>query len=282
MDRRSFLGALIAGPAVMASPARAGRSPLLAPRASIEDIGLQLYTVRDAMATSVERTLMEVSQLGYEEVEFAGYFNRPPRAIKQLLDRNGLKSPSAHVGIDVLRSGWYRRLNEASEVDHKWLVVPSLPEGDRNSLDAVKRTAELFNRSASDAKSYRIRVAFHNHEVEFTEVEGRRIFDVLLEETDPELVDFEMDLYWITKAGADPFDYFRRFPGRFPLVHVKDSAGAPEHRMTEVGKGTIDFKPLFAARRQAGMKHFYVEHDNPADPMTSVATSYRYLDSLEF
>src|SRR5690606_35632612 len=115
---------------------------------------------------------------------------------------------------------------------HKWLVVPSLPESERDSLDAIKRTAELLNRAATDAKTYKIRVGFHNHDVEFTEVEGRRIFDVLLEETDAELVDFEMDLYWITKAGADPFDYFARFPGRFPLVHVKDSSGAPEHRMT--------------------------------------------------
>ncbi len=278
MDRRAFLAAVAAAPYALP---RGLRSSVVA-RDSLGDIGLQLYTVRQAMATSVERTLMAVAAIGYEEVEFAGYFNRPPRAIKQLLDRNGLKSPSGHVAIDVLRSGWYRRLSEASEIGHKWLVVPSLPESDRNSLDAVKRTAELLNRSASDAKTYKIRLGFHNHDVEFTEVEGRRILDVLLEETDPELVDFEMDLYWITKAGADPFDYFRRFPGRFPLVHVKDSAGPPAHQMTEVGKGTIDFKRLFAARRQAGMRHFFVEHDNPADPMASVGTSFRYLDSLEF
>lgn len=282
MDRRTFLGALMAGPAVIASPALAGRSNLLASRGSIDKVGLQLYTVRRDMQVSVERTLYEVGRIGYQEVEFAGYYNRPPRAIRQLLDRNGLKSPAAHVSIDVLRAGWYRTLNDAAEVDHKWLVVPSLPESDRNSLDAIRRTAELFNRSASDAKSYKIRVAFHNHDTEFREVEGRRIIDVLLEETDPELVDFEMDLYWITKAGADPLDYFRRYPGRFPLAHVKDSAGPPEHAMTEVGKGTIDFKRIFAERRLAGMRHFFVEHDNPAEPMTSVGTSFRYLDSLEF
>lgn len=280
MDRRAFLGQA----ALLAAPFAAPRSlrALGSPPASLDKIGLQLYTVRQAMEQSVERTLLQVAEIGYKEVEFAGYFNRPPRAIRQLLDRNDLKAPSAHVGLDVLRTGWYRRLNEAAEMGHKWLVVPSLPESERDSLDAIRRTAELLNRAATDAKTYKIRVGFHNHEVEFTEVEGRRIFDVLLEETDAELVDFEMDLYWITKAGADPFDYFTRFPGRFPLVHVKDSSGAPAHRMTEVGKGTIDFKRLFAARRQAGMKHFFVEHDNPADPMASVGTSFRYLDSLEF
>lgn len=280
MDRRAFLGQA----ALLAAPFAAPRSlrALGSPPASLDKIGLQLYTVRQAMEQSVERTLLQVAEIGYKEVEFAGYFNRPPRAIRQLLDRNDLKAPSAHVGLDVLRTGWYRRLNEAAEMGHKWLVVPSLPESERDSLDAIKRTAELLNRAATDAKTYKIRVGFHNHDVEFTEVEGRRIFDVLLEETDAELVDFEMDLYWITKAGADPFDYFTRFPGRFPLVHVKDSSGAPAHRMTEVGKGAIDFKRLFAARRQAGMKHFFVEHDNPADPMASVGTSFRYLDSLEF
>lgn len=281
MDRREFLARSAFAAAPLAAPGWLGqRNPLA--RSSLERIGLQLYTVRKEMETSVERTLFEVGRIGYRDVEFAGYFNRPSRAIRQLLDRNGLKSPSAHTSVDVLRSGWYRTLSDAAEMGQKWLVVPSLPEADRNSLDALKRTAELLNRSAVDAKTYRIRLAYHNHDVEFREVEGKRILDVLLTETDPELVDFEMDLYWITKAGADPFDYFTRFPGRFPLVHVKDSAGPPEHQMTEVGRGTIDFAKLFAARVKAGMKHYFVEHDNPADPMGSVRTSYRFLDSLEF
>jgi sugar phosphate isomerase/epimerase len=283
MDRRGFLArsAFAAGLPLIPNVAR----DLFAPRTaldSIEKIGLQLYTVRSEMQTSVERTLFEIGRIGYKEVEFAGYFNRPPRAIRQLLERNDLKSPSGHTSIEVLRSGWYRTLNDASEIGQKWLVVPSLPESDRNSLDALKRTAELLNRSGQDAKTFKIRVAFHNHDVEFREVEGKRIIDVLLEETDPELVDFEMDLYWITKAGADPFDYFTRFPKRFPLVHVKDSGGAPEHEMTEVGRGTINFGKLFAEREKAGMKHFFVEHDRPAEPLSSVRTSYRYLDSLEF
>lgn len=277
MDRRTFLGTV--GSA--APLAARHRWPFLASD-SLDRIGLQLYTLRNQMEFSVERTLYDVAQLGYEEVEFAGYFGRPPRAIKQLLDRNGLKSPSAHVGLDKMRSGWYRTLNEASQMDQKWLVIAWLPEEDRNSIDAIKRTADLFNRAAGDAKTFKIRVAYHNHDWEFREVEGRRILDVLLEETDPELIDFELDLYWITKAGADPFDYFARFPGRFPLLHLKDSSGAPEHRMTEVGKGVIDFKAVFRAAEQAGIKHCYVEHDNPEDPMASVATSYRYLDSLEF
>jgi sugar phosphate isomerase/epimerase len=283
MDRRDFL--TWTGAAAMAPLAVPGWRHHLgnAPSSdSLDRIGLQLYTVRDRMAVSVERTLYEVSRVGYKEVEFAGYFNRPARAIRQLLDRNDLKSPSAHVAIDKLKSGWYRTLNEASQMGQKWLVVAWLAEEDRNSLDAIKRTAELFSRAGRDAKSFGVRMAYHNHDFEFQDVEGRRILDVLIEETDPEVVDFELDLYWITKAGGDPMDYFARYPKRFPLLHLKDSSGAPEHRMTEVGKGVIDFAQVFRAAEQAGIKHCYVEHDNPGDPMASIGTSYRYLDSLEF
>jgi sugar phosphate isomerase/epimerase len=283
MDRREFLA--LTGAAAMVplgAPRWLPHGTAATPVDSLDNIGLQLYTLRERMEFSVERTLYDVAGIGYKEVEFAGYFGRPPRAIKQLLDRNGLKSPSAHVGLDTMRSGWYRTLNEASQIGHKWLVIAWLPPEDRNSIDAVKRSADLLNRSARDAETFKIKVAYHNHDWEFQEVEGRRIFDILLEETDPEVVQFEMDLYWITKAGADPMAYFARWPERFPLLHLKDSSGAPEHAMTEVGKGTIDFAQVFRRAGQAGIRHCYVEHDNPADPMASVATSFRYLDGLEF
>jgi sugar phosphate isomerase/epimerase len=279
MDRRTFLAA-VGGAAMTPMVARWAAAKTRADH--LDRIGLQLYTLRDAMATSVERTLHEVARIGYREVEFAGYFDRPPRAIRQLLDRNGLKSPSAHVDIGLLRSGWYRTLNEASEMGQKWLVVPSLPSADRDSVDSLKRTAELFNRAALDAKTFKIRVAYHNHDTDLREVEGQRPLDVLLRETDAKLVDFEMDLYWLSMMGADPLAYFRQWPGRFPLLHVKDSSGPPDQRMETVGQGTIDFAAIFAARDLAGARHFYVEHDHPDDPMASVRASYSYLAQLEF
>lgn len=284
MDRRKFLasvGALAA--ATQLDSAGAGRLlSASAPAADLDKIGLQLYTVRGLMEASVERTLFDVARLGYKEVEFASYFGRPPRSIRQLLDRNGLSSPAAHVPIEQVRSGWFRTLDSAAEMGQKWLVVAWLAEADRNSTDAIKRIADTFNRAAEDAKSFKIRFAYHNHDFEFAEVEGKRIYDHLLEHTDRELIDFEMDLYWITKAGVDPMPYFTQYPGRFPLVHVKDAGPAPDRQMMDVGKGTIDFAKLFAERRRAGMKHFFVEHDNPADPLASVGTSYRFLRSLEF
>jgi sugar phosphate isomerase/epimerase len=281
MDRRMFVGALGAAGLASAMP---GLDPLFALSAAdkIDKIGLQLYTIRGLMKESVERTLKEVADIGYKEVEFHDYFGRPPRAIRQLLDRNGLKSPACHVSLETLGAGWHSRLNDASEVGHKWLLVAYLGEKDRNSLEAVKRTAEAFNKAGKDAKNYRMRFGYHNHDFEFKEIEGRRIYDVLLEETDPEYVDFEMDLYWATKAGVSPLDYFAKYPGRFPMVHVKDAGPPPDLKMTEVGKGTIKWADIFAQEKLAGIKHYFVEHDNPSDPMASIKTSYRYLKELRF
>ena len=175
MDRRSFVAAM--GSAILL-PACAGNGARSS--GSLNRIGLQLYTVRDQMEVSVERCLRDVARIGFREVEFAGYFGRPPRSIRQLLDRNGLKSPSAHVSFETLTSGWFRTLDQAAEIGHKWLVVPSLAESERNSIDALMRTAERLNRAAEDAETFDIGVAYHNHDFEFEDVEGRRIFDVLL------------------------------------------------------------------------------------------------------
>lgn len=276
MDRREF----VAAAAAMAAAAVPGMAAARPAGDRIERIGLQLYTLRSRMAESVERTLHEVARIGYREVEFAGYFNRPPRSIRQLLDRNDLKAPAAHVSMSTLRSGWYRTLDEAATMGHRWLVIPSLAENERNTLDAIRRTAETINRAAEDAKEFKIRLAYHNHDFEFREVEGKVMFDVLLEETEAELVDVELDLYWITKAGFDPFVYFARWPGRFPLLHVKDAGPPPERAMMDVGKGTIDFAAIFAREKEGGFRHYFVEHDRPADPLASAGTSFRYLRGM--
>lgn len=278
MDRRTFV--MTAGTAAVA--AGLPGTPEFLGRDRLDKIGLELYTVRDLMKASVERTLSQVAAIGYREVEFAGYFNRPPRAIKQLLDDNGLGSPAAHIGLDALRGPWNRTLSDASEIGHKWLVIASTIDADRNTPEAIKRTADLIHKAADDAKFYKIRLAYHNHDVEFQQVGGKRIFDQLLELTKPSELQIEMDLYWITKGGGDPLDYFRRWPGRFPLVHVKDASPPPEYRMEDVGKGTIKWADIFAHQKEAGIKHYFVEHDNPADPIASITASYKYLRALTF
>ena len=137
-------------------------------------------------------------------------------------------------------------------------------------------------RAAAQAHDAGLQFAYHNHDFEFVPTEGRLPYDVLLETTDPKLVQFEMDLYWITKGGQDPLTYFARWPGRIPLVHVKDSGGPPDHKMMDVGAGTIDWKKIFAREDQAGIRHAFVEHDQPADAFASIKASCDYLKRPEF
>ena len=279
-NRRDFIETLGAAALGHALQPRAPTPEPRAPLHRLTRIGLQLYTVRRAMQADVEATLARVAATGYTEVEFAGYFGKSPGEVGAILDRHGLAAPAAHVSMAA--DQWRAALDAARVIGHRYLVVAWIPAEQRQTLDAYKRMAQDFNRLAAEARAAGLQFAYHNHDFEFAPLEGRLPFDVLLAETDPTLVQLEMDLYWITKGGQDPLAYFARYPGRFPMVHVKDSAGAPEHRMVDVGAGTIDFRKIFARRKQAGIRHFFVEHDEPADAFASIRASYEYLKRLEF
>ena len=277
IDRREFIG-------TMGAVAVGAMLPACKPAASVtrlSKIGVQLYSVRTLMEKDVERTLAGVAAAGYTEVEFAGYFNKTPAEIKAMLDRHGLVAPSVHAG-NIAPDAWAQSLEAANVIGHKFIVVPWIPEERRKTLDDWKRVATDFNRVATAAKAAGIQMAYHNHDFEFPLVEGKVPYDVLLAETDPKLVQMEIDLYWITKAGQDPLTYFARMPGRVPMVHVKDGKGPPDWAMTEVGSGAIDWKRIFAKSQQAGIQHYFVEHDQPADPIASITTSCAYLKKLEF
>ncbi len=277
-DRRTFLGV---------AAAALGAARLGAFTKSVDHraddplgrIGVQLYTLRDAMKADFEGSLARVAQIGYQEVEFAGYFDRMPRQVRTILDRHHLKAPSSHIPIETLSEGWDKMLDDAHVMGHKYLVVAWINEPDR-TVDGYKRIAELFNRAGEQARKAGIRLGYHNHSYEFAPVEGLRPYDILLTHTDPRNVVFELDLFWIVKGGADPLTYFTMQAGRFPLVHVKDMD--PRGGMVDVGQGTIDFAGIFRHAKQAGIKHYFVEHDEPADPFASIAASYRYLRALRF
>ncbi len=279
-NRRDFIETLGAAALGHALQPPAPNPEPRAPLHRLTRIGLQLYTVRRAMQADVEATLARVAATGYTEVEFAGYFGKSPGEVRAILDRHGLAAPAAHVSMAA--DQWRAALDAARVIGHHYVVVSWIPAEQRQTLDAYKRMAQDFNRLAAEARAAGLQFAYHNHDFEFVPLEGRLPFDVLLAETDPTLVQLEMDLYWITKGGQDPLAYFARYPGRFPMVHVKDSAGAPEHRMVDVGAGTIDFRKIFARRKQAGIRHFFVEHDEPADAFASIRASYEYLKRLEF
>jgi len=251
-----------------------------APHQRILAIGLQLFTVRAALEADFDATLARVAAIGYREVEFAGYFGRSAQQVRASLRRAGLIAPSAHIPLDAIGNGWEGVLENALAIGHRYLVVASA--GAVIDLDGYRRIAERFNHAGEMAKKAGIRFAYHNHDVEFAQLAGKLPYDVLLEATDPRYVCFEMDLYWITKAGANPLTYFARWPGRIQMVHVKDAAAAPPHRMTDVGAGMLDWRSLLGRGMQAGVKHFFVEQDEASDPFASVTASYAYLRDLRF
>lgn len=284
-NRRSFfatLGVAALGCAT-GGPATAAAFGAGAPGSrKLDRIGLQLYTVRDAAAKDLPGTLARVAEIGYRDVEFAGYHGRSPREISELLTRYGLRAPSTHIPVAELRGDWKKVLDDAKTIGHEYVTIPWLGDSERATVATWKRTASLFNRGAFEAKGAGLKFAYHNHDFEFRTIGGVVPFDVLIAETDPTLVTFEMDIYWVVRAGRDPLEYLTRFPNRFSMFHAKDSGGPPKHEMVDVGKGVIDFKRILAEGKRVGVQHVFVEHDNPSDPLASIATSYQYLSKLEF
>jgi sugar phosphate isomerase/epimerase len=239
---------------------------------------VQLYTVRSLMETDVPGTLSQVAQIGYKEVEFHNYFGVAASEIARLLSENGLISPAMHVSPDAFDSSIGAAIEDAKTIGHHYLICAWIPEEKRQTLDDYRRYADSFNEWGAACNSAGLQFAYHNHDFEFVAVEDQLPYDLLLESCDPDLVKMELDLFWIRKAGLEPAPYFEKYPGRFELCHVKDMDPAGE--MTEVGSGTIDFVSDFSYTEVAGLKHFFVEHDNAGDPMESIKTSFAGLSAL--
>jgi sugar phosphate isomerase/epimerase len=283
MDRREFLrvtGAATVAVAVGGAACSRNGETVSAPRSfSIENVGLQLYTVRTLMAQSVENTLAQVANAGYRLVETAGTYTLSPADFRAALGRHGLRSPSGHYALEQVESG--DALDTARALGQTWIVVPSIPQPLRRSPAAYLELADRFNRIGERCRAAGMRFAYHNHNFEFETLGGNApVYDTLLARTDPALVWFELDAYWAYKAGQDPVAYFERFPRRFSLLHVKDGTAPPERAMVDVGKGVIDFRRLFALARTAGLRYAFVEHDQPSDALASIRASHDHLARL--
>jgi sugar phosphate isomerase/epimerase len=247
---------------------------------SLERIGVQLYTVRTLMEDDFEATLAAVADVGYHEVEFAGYFGRSPEQVKAVLEQTGLSAPACHVPIGALRDDLAGTIETVKTIGHEYMVCPWLAPEERGTIEGYRELATFFNEVGTACREAGVRFAYHNHDFEFFPIDGEVPMDVLLDGTDPDVVEFELDLFWITKGGRDPFEYFERYPGRFPLCHVKDMD--EEEAMVDVGAGKIDFGSIFASSDQAGLIHYFVEHDSPPDPLASIGASFAHLESLRF
>lgn len=259
-------------------------------------IGLQLYTVRDAMQKDPLVTLAHVAKIGYTSVEGATYtgtqkfYGMNPKEFAKVLKQNGLVIPSSHYLLGeekheekslagTILNGWDKAVDDAAEAGIKYMVCAYLTDKERGDLDHYKYVADQLNIAGERCKKSGIQLCYHNHNFEFVKQGDQYPYDILMT-ADKDLVKMEMDIYWVKKAGQDPIALFKKHPGRFPLWHVKDMDNTPEHDFTEVGNGIIDFKEIFKDKNLAGMKYFFVEQDKcPGDPFDSITKSIKYIKS---
>jgi len=289
INRRDFFRHSALGVAAAAASA-SGRHTLFANPYGMP-IGLELYTLRNELAKDLPGTLKKVAEIGYKEVEIFDFYGKDSRETRKLLRDHGLTAPSAHYQVAQIEASWDKQIEYAKAIGLTYMVNAILWPDQRKSLDDYKRLAELYNKAGEQTRKAGIQFCHHNHNFEFKNWDGTLPYDLLLQQTDPKLVQFEMDCFWVTHAGQDPVEYFKKYPGRFPLLHIKDlKAGNPpttefDPRLglfTEVGHGTIDWKRIFAAAPEGGMKHFYVEQDEcEIPPLESIKVSYEYLHNLQ-
>ncbi|WP_299577083.1 TIM barrel protein [uncultured Sunxiuqinia sp.] len=263
--------------------------PMLACGGSKKIIGLQLYTVRDKLKADQEGTLAKLAEIGYNSLEAAGYnmndrtfYGMVPQAFADHVHKLGMPLHSSHTVFELDQAEVV--CEDAAKAGCKYIIYPYLPDNLRPNLDGYKATAEKFNQMGAIAQKHGLQFGYHNHAFEFEEMEGQIPMDVLISQTDPDLVTFELDLYWTTRGGFDPVDYFKKFPGRFGLWHVKDMVTTDDQFFAPVGSGRIDFERIFAEKETAGMKYFFVEQDSfrDLDPFESVEISLNYLKQAKF
>ena len=287
LTRRQFLEKTIHG--VSAGAAIAASEILAAGQlAWSKPIGLETYTVRDDFAQDPAGALKKAGAIGYREVEVPAEI--PAGTLKAYLRAAGLTAPSTYPGVPKDIESWKKTLDDVHPYGFRYIVVGDNPQLD---AEAWKRRAELFNECGRLAQHAGMQFCYHAHEHEFARVDDSSGYDIMLTRSDPELLKMEMDVFWATYAGQDPLDYFRKYPGRFPLLHIKDlKPGFPTsttsfpydtgpNPFAPVGEGRIDWVKIFAHARQAGTQHIFVEQDRcDGSPFEAIKTSFNYLKNL--
>ena len=259
-------------------------SPLLADQFKKKSLNVQLYTVRDAVSKNLEGTLERLAGLGYKNIELYGYngtfFGKTANEFKTILSNTGIKVLSSHhttgiamKGKGTLSDGWDKAVEDVHALGAEYMVCAFLFPNERTP-EIYKSLPAMFEKAATATNAAGIQFAYHNHDFEFEKLGDTLVYDFLLNNTPADLVKMEMDLYWISKAGQDPVQYFEKYPGRFHLWHVKDMEAGTK-AITEVGNGTIDFDRIFKARKKAGLKYWFVEQDTSKRDMFESLTISR-------
>jgi sugar phosphate isomerase/epimerase len=252
------------------------------------EFGLQLYSLRDDLPKDPKGVLKKVADMGYKQVEgFEGpkgiWWGMTNIELKTYLDKIGLTMVSSHCNIE---KDFEKKAAEAGEIGLKYLICPYL--GPQKKLDDFKNFAEKFNKLGDICKKNGLRFGYHNHAYSFEKLEGQYPQDILMLNTNPETVDFEMDIYWVIVPGEDPVEWLQKYPNRFRLCHIKDrlktAVKGEKEASTDVGKGSIDFKKILKVARETGVKYYFVEqerYDN-STPLKSAEESAKFLKGLAF
>jgi sugar phosphate isomerase/epimerase len=284
MDRRTFLSTLglaAVAPQLAGTP-RAGSMTPASRR--LRRVGIQLYTLRDDARRDLERTLGDIAQAGYKDVELLSSMNNfgmPPDRLRGILDRNGLRAPSTHVDGGAL-DDLDRQIDTAKILGHEYLILASLPT-DKPTLDDYRHWADRLNEAGRHALPRGIRIGFHDESIDFKKIDGVVPYDLLAERTDPAYVRLQLDTGNLALAGGDPFDYLKRYGSRYWLFHIKDVPAIGAQHDTDLGKGVIDFKRFLASIDHIDDKILYVEQESyPGTPLESAKRDYAYISTLEF
>lgn len=275
-SRRKFLSKMtLAGSALAISP------QLAFSKTKKQELGIQLYTFREQMQSNPLKTLEEIASLGIKKIESAKsqkgyYYGLKPKEMQMACADLGMQLVSGHVLLD---DAFDLTLEEAEEAQQAFLICSSLPTTGQ-TLDNYKRVAEAFNKAGEKCKAAGIRFGYHNHEYEFESENGVILYDVLMDETDPNLVHMELDLGWVIVAERNPLDYFKKYPGRFPLWHLKDMDLVNKHS-TEFGKGGLNIPELLANQNESGVEHIFIEQEEYATtPFESIKHNMNFMNSL--
>lgn len=276
--RRNFVklsGTFAAGTLLLPQLANAAKS-------KIRNVGVQLYSVRNEMLADAAGTLKLLAKIGYKEIESAksvkgNYYGLTPKEIKNITKDLGMTLRSGHVGID---NDWQKSIDAAAEAEQDYLICSSMPTRGQ-TVSNYQKVADAFSKAAADCKKANIIFGYHNHDYEFEKDNGKVLYDVLLDNTDAKLVKMELDLGWVVVTGNDPLQYFNKYPGRFPLWHLKDMDMVKKHSI-EFGKGKLNIGAMLKSAKQAGMKHFFVEQEEYTHTaQESLQEDYNYLMKLK-
>lgn len=287
----------------------------------LDRLGVGLFTIPTMLERDFAGTLKTLASIGYREVETfgpyswsaqsaqdrwkvtsqslafkgSGYFGLTPKAVRRILDDNGLTSPSMHSDLDSLRTRLEPMAEAAHVLGQRYVVLPSIPARERQTLDGYRRIADEFNEIGARATKLGVRFTYHNHGYGLKPVDGVVPFELVAGRTDPAAVALQMDLYWTTAGGVDPIAYLQRYKGRYVSIHIKDMArpvrfegdgGDPSQwialfpHIADAGAGVLDLAGILSAAKRSGVQHFLLERDQTPTPEDTLRGSYRFLSSL--